>query len=104
MQKPCKKCQNVRSITRHHYLPKRWFKKDKEARKKVTHLCRPCHDNAEYVLHIAEHDEKGKQHQLRAWQYLALHQTFMKEGMEKAKEFALLISRSHRHERQAKVS
>lgn len=100
MKKQCLKCNEVRQITRHHFLlPRRWGKSNK-----TVELCRPCHDNAEHVLWIAEHDDNGGQHQLREWQYLALHQTFMHEGLDKARDFALTISRSHRHERQVQTA
>ena len=46
----CPKCLKMRSITRHHLHPKRYFKRSKA----ILHLCRQCHNELEYLITDSE--------------------------------------------------
>lgn len=44
----CPKCFKVRPLQRHHYLPKRFFKRNNTTQ--ILHLCNLCHKEIEEIL------------------------------------------------------
>jgi hypothetical protein len=44
----CPKCKHLKLLTKHHILPKRFFKEHPES--PILHLCRICHDAIERLI------------------------------------------------------
>ena len=45
----CPKCGDEKSLSRHHILPKRWFKCNE-----ICLICRSCHNDLEFVIMTQE--------------------------------------------------
>lgn len=66
----CPKCLQIKEITKHHILPKRYFKKKNDYM--VLHLCRECHNILEMVI---KKNEKNKE--LSRENYIGIAQQFI---------------------------
>lgn len=70
----CPKCLREFSTdvmkSRHHILPTRWFKRQKDA--ETIKICRKCHDDLEILI---QREEKGKR--LRWMRYYELVNEFL---------------------------
>jgi len=70
----CPKCFEVRKLTEHHILPRRFYKFNKH----VIYLCRKCHDNIEVIISKLESENNGR---LDTDGYYKVIKDFIKNGM-----------------------
>ena len=63
----CPKCCDYKKLTRHHILPKRWFKC-----KHICLICRSCHNDLETYI---QNQEKGLQ--LKNYRYYEILNDFL---------------------------
>jgi hypothetical protein len=74
LKKACPKCMQVRVLTKHHILPKRYFRGSP-----VIELCRQCHDALEQEILQAER-VTGRQRKLKRHEYYQVLIRFMRGG------------------------
>ena len=70
----CPKCFEMKKLTEHHILPRRFYKFNKH----IIYLCRECHNNIEIVVSKLEFDNNGK---LDKDGYYKVIKDFIKNGM-----------------------
>lgn len=73
-KKTCPKCMEHKVLTRHHILPKRYFKNSP-----ILELCRECHDALEQEILQAERIT-GRQKKLKRHEYYRVLIRFMRGG------------------------
>ena len=66
----CPKCLEITELTKHHILPKRYFKKKNDYM--VLHICRKCHDILEIII-----KKKEKYNELSKEEYIGIAQQFI---------------------------
>ena len=65
----CPSCSNLRRLTRHHVIPRRW----KTGSTTTVLFCRECHDEVEKVIYARERQNRGR---LEAREYWLIVQRF----------------------------
>lgn len=51
----CPKCKEVKPLTRHHILPRRFFKVQNAP---IFYICRECHDELELMIPVQQKKER----------------------------------------------
>lgn len=74
----CPACQEVKTLERHHILPRRWYGNGR-ANDHVVCVCTECHQTIERTISVAEKRVRG---QLQDWQYFAIVTRLIKETMD----------------------
>jgi uncharacterized protein YlaI len=72
LRKTCPACMQVKVLTKHHILPKRYFRNSP-----IMELCRECHDALEQDILQAER-VSGKQRKLKRHEYYRVLIRFMR--------------------------
>ena len=70
----CPKCGDVKSLTKHHCLPRRWFKC-----KHICLICRSCHNDLEVVILKEETLDSKQPIQLKKYRYYKILNDFLKQ-------------------------
>ncbi|MDA3815585.1 MAG: hypothetical protein PF549_04430 [Patescibacteria group bacterium] len=69
----CPKCFKLKRLTKHHILPKRFYKRNDH----TIYLCRDCHDEIEVILERLECDNSGR---LKHHHYQEVIKRFIRGG------------------------